>query len=466
MEYPQYSNALVRSRPDRTRPPRGVTLVELLIVITIMSALALLVIPQVRTISRERGMREAARTVQAVFEEASSRARSEGFAAVVIARNTNFYRYVNNTATPLDPVGEKVYYHGATLYQMRLPPAWTGNQDNAAAWIADYPASPRTDDFHVRVEAPYDSRIVIEPGSWISFGRSPVRYRILGSFAAPGPGCPAVNPADPPQTDLICVRDSFAPDLVAMGVTSNTFTVRRRPEVVLDSAVSLPRGYFINLNYSGAIDVPRGGGLPDLDANDYTWTDLVQKLPVVDRTAVDPVYAAANVLNPVAYPQYVDVNSQPVVITFGSRGGIDRIYPNGMFVDAWVEASRPLNPAQYPPALNLFRTQYMPTGAFTLCIAADEFENSFPLTGTYATANDLMPLSWSRASRDLLSGTESQWVSVDCVSGAVAVSATREPQTYKTMALGAAPLDTWSGLQAMRILESRGFALDRRMDKD
>ncbi len=446
----------------------GVTLVELLVVISIMSAVALLVIPQVRTVSRERNLREAARTVELVFAEASSRARADGFAGVVIARNTNFYHYLNNTASPVDPVGQKVYHAGYVLYQMRRSLPWTGNDVSARTEIIEYPVWPgsmvpnvRNDDFLVRIERPFDTRIVIEPGSKLSLGTSPVQYRVIQVFDPPSLTlCPPVLPGSPPVIDLICVHDSFVSrPFDATAANGPTFTIHRRPEVITSSATSLPKGYFINLNYSGALDVPLAG--MDLDGSDYTWTDLVQNIPVINRTLVDPAYALANTGNPVAYPANVDTNAQPVVITFGSKGGVDRIYPYGMFVNSWVEAMRAINPAQFPA--NRFRTQYIPSGSLSLCITADDFENTFPLTGSYAAPADLLPLSYSRTGLDLLNDADLQWVTVDNVSGSVDTSdAVLLPATNGL----AMTLPSWSDTQALRMLESRGFTANRKSAKD
>lgn len=428
----------------------GVTLVELLVVITIMSAIAILIIPQVRTVTRERNLREAARTVELVFAEASSRARADGFAGVAIARNTNFSHYVNNTATPLDPAGQKVYHAGYVLYQMRQPLPWKGNAEDARAEIT----AAGGGSFTARIEAPYDSRIVIEPGSRLRLGNSPVQHRVI----AVQPVAPVVTT---PEIDLICLHDPFVPAPKVSSTDLVRFALLRRPEVITSTATPLPKGYFINLNYSGALDVPVGMPAMDLDNSDYTWTDLVQNIPVIDRTLVDPAYAAASVSDPVNYPPNVDTNAQPIVITFGPRGGIDRIYPYGMFVDSWVFAMRTINPAQFPPSR--FRTQYIPSGSLSLCIATDDFENTFPRNGTYATPADLLPLSYSRAGRDLLNDSDVQWVTIDNVSGSVDTSNSVLLPATNGLTM---PNPTWSDTQALRMLESRGFTANRKSAKD
>ena len=67
----------------------GFTLIELLVVISIMAALTALMIPRLRAVNQDRGIREAARVVGSKFAEASDRARRDGAAAVTLVRNPN-----------------------------------------------------------------------------------------------------------------------------------------------------------------------------------------------------------------------------------------------------------------------------------------------------------------------------------------------------------------------------------------
>lgn len=92
-------------------PRGGFTIVELLVVISILVIMAAILIPQVRMFNKERGIREAARVVGSALQEASLRARAKGFGGVAFVRNTNYLK--GDAANP-------VYYSCNVFYQARM----------------------------------------------------------------------------------------------------------------------------------------------------------------------------------------------------------------------------------------------------------------------------------------------------------------------------------------------------------
>jgi len=69
---------------------RGVTLVELLVVISILSVMTAIMIPRLRVINKDRNIREAARVVGSTLVKASNRAVNEGVAGLIAERHDNF----------------------------------------------------------------------------------------------------------------------------------------------------------------------------------------------------------------------------------------------------------------------------------------------------------------------------------------------------------------------------------------
>jgi prepilin-type N-terminal cleavage/methylation domain-containing protein len=92
-------------------PRGGFTIVELLVVISILVIMAAILIPQVRMFNKERGIREAARVLGSALQEASLRARAKGSGGVVLLRNQNYRR--GDAANP-------VFYSCNEFYQARL----------------------------------------------------------------------------------------------------------------------------------------------------------------------------------------------------------------------------------------------------------------------------------------------------------------------------------------------------------
>lgn len=250
---------------------RGVTLVEILLVITIMGVLSAMIIPRVRMVNKDRNIREAARIVGSMFANSSNRAIADGRrAGVLIERNRN-----NSFA-------------GTRLYEMRSVPGFTGDDADAVAWR---PPSGTNLNFVARIIRPLQHdeeadppRRVVRANDKIYFGNQSFGYRITNVREI-------VNAADSPSfLDLQLETyvnngvsrttlprpawrevpsNDIAYRLGDSGVDIQTFRIERRPRVVRTSQIELPAGYEIDLRYSGwfgAVD-------PDTDSYD---ADLVQ----------------------------------------------------------------------------------------------------------------------------------------------------------------------------------------------
>ena len=83
------SNKRQQQKPrDLTRP--AFTLIEILVVVSILVILTSLLVPRLRMVTQERNIREAARLVGSIFSQASQRAVTDGISGVVLQRNDNF----------------------------------------------------------------------------------------------------------------------------------------------------------------------------------------------------------------------------------------------------------------------------------------------------------------------------------------------------------------------------------------
>lgn len=105
------------ARPDG--PRRGVTLIEMLIVVSIMLLLAAVAIPLLRPMLARRPVREASRAVSSFFETAQIHARETGRPCGVW-----MVRFENQVQSSF------------TLYQAEVPPPYSGAIDNATLHLA------------------------------------------------------------------------------------------------------------------------------------------------------------------------------------------------------------------------------------------------------------------------------------------------------------------------------------------
>lgn len=262
---------------------KGVTLVELLTVIAIMVVLMALLIPQLRMVTKDRAAREAARIVGSTFIDASHKARVDGFAGIVIARNQNVVR---NSVS-----GDQVFYAGYEMFQLRQPPSYVGNQigDTAAVLIGDGTNGMLVGQMEVTFPRPWDTTVLPAPNysGFLRLNGSKTLYPIVG----PGP-----NDMAGMNVSVLCQIPSHLE--IPAAFTAAPFEVVRQPVLRQTSLIELPKGHMINLNYSGPID------FANADGDDWTWTAFSQVVPGLE--------------------------SEAIYIIFDDQGGIDRIYPYGV----------------------------------------------------------------------------------------------------------------------------------------
>lgn len=267
---------------------KGITLIELLTVIAIMVVLMALLIPQLRMVTKDRAAREAARVVGSTFVDASHKARSDGFAGIVIARNQNVVRE--------DTGGNNIFYAGYEMYQLRQPPSYIGNAtgDTAAVVIGNAINGIGVGFMEVTFPRSLDPTVMptVPAPSYSGFLRlngSKTLFPILG----PGPN----DTVGGPDVSVLCQIPSHLETPAAFAAAP--FEVVRQPILRQTSLIDLPKGHMINLNYSGPID------FADADGDNWTWTAFSQSVPAAFQT-------------------------EAIYIIFDDQGGIDRIYPYGV----------------------------------------------------------------------------------------------------------------------------------------
>lgn len=358
---------------------------ELLVAISILALLAVILIPQVRIFNRERGIREAARIAGSIFVDASNRARVDGFAAVAIRRNPNYVRKVNSSTGVHD-----LYYTSNTMYLLRKLPPYTGNDDSTRENYSAFVVSSSPGSVVVRIPTPLDSNLEtqIQPGCWLQLGDVRTRLFVTNRTSLP---------TEPGFLRLTCEVPDHLP-----GFPLNQFLRFRldRPLVAAPSTeVTLPRGYYVNLNYSGPTTSQTAG--------------------VAERTARDTCPVTWTWFSEDRQDNLNNFNPNDVIITFGSTGGIDRIYSNGEADGAII-----------------------PSSSLNLCVCSDELGNSFD------PAADSLPRSVAQNGQDVLNQEDVIWVSINNQNGGVFVSPIAAVGTTVTNP---------DVVQPQRILQSQSF---------
>ena len=296
----------------------GLTLVELLVAISVLTIVTALIIPRVRLVNKDRNIRETARVIGSAFTAARERAISDGRAGLIIRRNTNF------VATTAD---NNVNYAGTRLFQMRQVPTYSGDGSGAAGQCT-------TREFNntIQVLIPDPSvQDTVRVNDYIRIDNRLPRYRITNIDDAVGGQRPLTlewdnRPPGNPGNIIFETEDTRdfrtsnpAPPISDPGPPVETFSfeVLRQPVALETSSVDLPAGYIIDLRYSGPLDgeiMPGDGGL-DGDTETHS------------------LFGQAN-------------ETDDIVIWFGPSGGIDRVIAAGE--------------VRFPQALFFYVTEFDP----------------------------------------------------------------------------------------------------------
>jgi prepilin-type N-terminal cleavage/methylation domain-containing protein len=249
----------------------GFTLVEILVVLVIATIVLSIAIPRIRTINRERGIREAARVVGSTLSDAGQRAATDGIAGFLIRPNRNY-----------SDGGRWII--ASEIGILRAVPNYVGDQSFVQGETPIRGAS-RVDANTISIPVPleHSENPPVRAGDWISINNSPVQYEISSTNRA---GIRL-------QLDLDVNATGGYPSLPP-AFTDVPFVVHRQPKLLRSSIEFLPDQYAIDLRFSG-----------------FT-------------TGTSPVFPSPVTANGVSYDNY------EIEILFDDSGVVDRVFFQGL----------------------------------------------------------------------------------------------------------------------------------------
>ena len=211
---------------------QGFTLIEMLVVLGIVVTLVALLVPRIRTINDQRGVREASRIVGSKFATASQRAVIDGIAGVRIERNPNFL--VDSGLL------EPLQYASTRISVLREVPNYTGDTDDARTVVLTPGNEPR-----VTIPLPIEQATlqIIRAGDSISLNDSSIRFRI-----------DRAEMLNSKEMQLTLDSSGYIPlPSVPTGEVGVPFVIHRLPRVLRSSQADLPGNFIIDLRYSGCL---------------------------------------------------------------------------------------------------------------------------------------------------------------------------------------------------------------------
>jgi type II secretory pathway pseudopilin PulG len=290
----QRRRAVNSSQPTSVR--LGLTLVELLVLISVLVILTAVLVPSVRFLTKDRKIREATRELDTFLTSIQTDAIQTGTGGIWIERDPN----TPNTAT--------------RLYRIKSPAPYTGDFFGAVCQIVEANANPAEvlngidDDGNSLVDDLYFANIRFDKNTAasVSFLAGPgdlIQFDLKGAWFTltdvPAPG------GDPNWTNTIRVVSSTGPINIVPPATPivTKFKIRRLPKRSTVGYLELPQDTLIDLARSGftAIDLNGNGLFDDLP---------IQGNEMLNQGALDPIQIIFGENGDV---ELVVINSTPVI---------------------------------------------------------------------------------------------------------------------------------------------------------
>ena len=217
------------SRSNTSR--QGFTLIEILVVITILAVLTAILIPNLRTITKDRNARETARKVASLMATASQRAETDGVAGVVLFRNPSYL--IDSDGDGTLNAATDFQYGVTSLALLRKVPNYTGDFTGAAANV--------TASFQIQIPLPVEQAALslVSAGDRIAINNNSFDYLIDRVTAQATTLTLNLNPSEHQDPALLPV------------LTGLPFSVRRSPRILKSSRLDLPGDFIIDLRFSG-----------------------------------------------------------------------------------------------------------------------------------------------------------------------------------------------------------------------
>ena len=335
-----------------TNNRRGLTLTELLVVIAILVAVTAVLAPLVTSTMEGREVREAARQVNAYFQQAQARARELGRPVGVVIRRLPYTTALNldNPALAHDfgyqlTLAEEPPPYRGTLSTARAM-VWTGTKNLPGLFTV-----PGSDQSKYGCATAYlvDPGLVpgaIQPNDMIRFNLRGPRYRIVS--IQPNTSVPAgFEYLQDYQYRIEFEFDAKKyPQVAFARFNSVQFEVFRRPQTTAATPMDLPTGSAIVMNLSGVgmehSDLSKNSGM---QAGEEDFMQTAQDLDNNATTSSRQQYIGLTEFqrpNSAMLPEFVDM---PLTIMFTPEGTIDRIY---RVLPGPGQTSNPLIPPKKP----------------------------------------------------------------------------------------------------------------------
>lgn len=290
---------------------RAFTLIELLIVIAIISAVTLATVPMILPALDTRRIRESARIVSTQFASAQSEA---------IARGRSVGVWMERLSA--DPSASM------DLFLCEVPQTYAGDSENSVAQVKP-PASAGITSFVLSMGTDVGWQNQLRPGDLVRFNYRGPQYVILGeplNKLVP-------NPQDPTQVVLDSTADSGSnPQTKTIFISSINpanpqlpipsagvpYQIYRQPVKLTGGVAQLPAGAVIDLVFSGVGSAQLFQSAAPVQSGSNTYTLSLQNTSTTS-SFIDTTDATEKAAN----------QRLPIIVTFDKTGALENLYIRG-----------------------------------------------------------------------------------------------------------------------------------------
>ena len=271
---------------------RGLTLTELLVVVAIVVIVTSVLAPLLTPSLEGREVREAARQVNAYFQQARARARELGRPVGVMIRRS--------------PAGDLARDFGYQLSLAEEPPPYTGVNSFSRARVLTFNNVPSGQAMIRDSADPNSFQRFVQPNDLIRFNLRGPKYRVLQVKAATQQEQQLYN------SPYKVVFDTIGTPIVHFADPNSVhFEVFRRPRSTSSTPLELPTGTAIVMNLSGVGMDFVSDLTPDGEESQYVGNSPRQKYIGLTEFQRFSEAGFANL---------------PLTIMFTTSGGIDRVF--------------------------------------------------------------------------------------------------------------------------------------------
>lgn len=287
----------------------GLTLTELLVVVAIIVIVTSVLAPLLSGTFEGREIREAARQINAYFQQAQARAKELNRpVGVMIRRSAVIPPAPGETFTR-----ENDLDFGFQLSLAEVPPPYTGFSTTAKAHIELGPNGLPTNQVRIVGEPPQAFTRLVAPNDFIRFSYRGPKYRILA--INPSNLVLTIDLSDQPRVRFAPARQrgtsTFAAPL--------KFEIFRRPQAISSTPLELPTGSGIVMNLSGVGLDP----VTALSGGEEEQRDDGARNSAGQVRFPRQKYIGLTEFQRPAVPRLQDM---PITIMFNPSGGIERVY--------------------------------------------------------------------------------------------------------------------------------------------